>query len=112
MNSMLTRIFGDKTQWRAMDARAHALPRDFRIVYGEVKSFLWRFATGDGRDVLARLEEVLALFETSAAQGVDVRDVTGEDVATFALGRLQGPRSVLDEWRATLNDDVTRKLPR
>jgi DNA-binding ferritin-like protein (Dps family) len=34
MNSFLTKILGDKREWKAMEARANALPRDYRIVYG------------------------------------------------------------------------------
>lgn len=93
-----------------MQARANALPRDYRIVYGEVKAYLWRFATGDGLDTVAVLGEVLGLFETGAAQGQSVLDVTGEDVAGFCDERLRGTTSYLDKWRASLNSDVARKL--
>ena len=110
MSSFLTRALGDKRAWKAMEARANALPRDHRIVYGEVKSHVWKFTSGDGRDVIALLEEVLGLFEASAARGEGVREVTGEDVAAFCQDRLRGATSYLDEWRATLNRDVARKL--
>ena len=32
----------------AMEARAPALPPDYRVVYGEMKSYMWRFTSGDG----------------------------------------------------------------
>jgi DNA-binding ferritin-like protein (Dps family) len=34
MTNLLTKILGDKKEWKAMEARANALPRDYRIVYG------------------------------------------------------------------------------
>lgn len=110
MNNLLTRILGDKKEWRAMEARANDLPRDYRVVYDEMKSYLWRFTSGDGMDIVAVLKDVLALFETSAAEGRGVLDVTGEDVAAFCDERLRGTSSYQDRWRVSLNRDVARKL--
>jgi DNA-binding ferritin-like protein (Dps family) len=110
MSNLIAKIIGDKKEWKAMEARANALPRDYRIVYGEMKSYMWRFTAGDGMDIVAVLREVLELFETSAAHGENVLDVTGEDVAAFCHERLRGTTSYLDKWRASLNRDVARKL--
>ncbi len=86
------------------------LPRDFRIVCGEMTSNLWKFATGDGTEIIAALEQVLGLFETGATQGKSVTYVTGEDVAAFCHQRLRSTTSYLDKWRASLNRDVANKL--
>jgi len=110
MTNLLTKILGDKKEWKAMEARANVLPRDFRLVYGEMKSYMWRFTAGDGMDIVAILKDVLGLFETSAAQGKSVLDVTGEDVAAFCDERLRGTRSYFDQWRGLLNRDVAKKL--
>ena len=90
-----------------MEARAAALPRDYRIVYGEIKQYM--FTSGDGRDTLTVLKDILDLFEISAAEGKDALHVTGEDVAAFCDERLRGT-SVMDKWRASLNRDVAKKL--
>jgi len=110
MNNFLNRIIGDKKEWKAMEARANALPRDYRIVYGEMKSYMWRFTSGDGMDIVAVLKDVLGLFETSAAKGKSVLDVTGEDVAAFCDERLRDTASYQDKWRSSLNRDVAMKL--
>ncbi len=110
MSNLLTKILGDKKEWKAMEARANALPRDYRMVYGEMKSYLWRFTTGDGMDTVALLKEVLGLFETGVAEGKSVLEVTGKDVAAFCDERLRGTRSYLNRWRASLNRDVAKKL--
>jgi DNA-binding ferritin-like protein (Dps family) len=110
MSNLLTKILGDKKEWKAMEARANALPRDHQIVYGEMKSYMWRFTAGDGMDVVAILKDVLGLFETNAAQGNRVRDVTGKDVAAFCDERLRGTTSYLDNWRTSLNRNVATKL--
>jgi len=106
-----TKVIGEKKAWRSMEARADALPRDYRIVYGEIKQYSFKFTSGDGMDTLAVLKDILDLFETSAAQGKHALDVTGEDVAAFCDERLRGT-SFMDTWRASLNRDVARKLGR
>jgi DNA-binding ferritin-like protein (Dps family) len=35
MSDVLTEILGDKKEWTAMEARANALPRDYRVVSGK-----------------------------------------------------------------------------
>lgn len=109
MSSFLTKILGDKKEWKAMEARASALPRGYQVVYGEVKSYMWRFTSGDGMATIAILEEVLGPFETGAAQGKNVVDLIGEDVAGFCDERLRGT-TYLDKWRASFNRDVAAKL--
>ena len=110
MSNFLTKILGDKKEWKAMEARANALPRDYRVVYGEMRSCMWRFTAGDGMDIVAILKQVLGLFETCAAQGKSVLDVTGEDVAAFCDERLRSTASYPDKWRASVNRDVAEKL--
>ncbi len=110
MSNFLTKIIGDKKEWKAMEARANLLPRDYRIVYGQMKSYMWRFTAGDGLDIVAILKDVLELFETSAARGDRVLDVTGDDVAAFCDERLRGIESFADKWRASLNRDVAKQL--
>ena len=110
MNNLLTKIIGDKKEWKAMEARARTLPRDYRVVYGEMKSYMWRFTSGDGMDVVAVLKDVLELFETSAAEGRYVLDVTGRDVAAFCDERLRGVTTYADTWRSTLNREVAAQV--
>jgi DNA-binding ferritin-like protein (Dps family) len=48
MSNFLTKILGDKNEWKSMEARADALPRDYRIVYAEIMPYMWKFTSGDG----------------------------------------------------------------
>ena len=112
MSNFWTKVTGEKKEWRSMEARADALPRDYRIMHAEIKHYLFRFSTGDGLGTMAVLKDVLALFETSAAEGKRVLDVTGEDVAAFCDHR-QHPApsySYVDKRRAKLNRDVAKRL--
>jgi DNA-binding ferritin-like protein (Dps family) len=113
MSKLLTKLIGDKKEWKRMEARANALPRDYRIVYGEMKSYMWRFTASDGMDIVAILAGVLADFEAAAADGKRVLEVTGEDVAAYCDARLGDANlyhRYLEKWRNTLNQDVKKQL--
>jgi DNA-binding ferritin-like protein (Dps family) len=110
MASFLKKILGPKQEWRAMEARAKALPEDYRVVYDEIKQYLWKFTAGDGMDVIAVLKDLLGLFETAAADGRRVLEVTGEDVAAFCDELLKNTSTYTANWREALNRDVQKKL--
>ena len=110
MENFLTRILGDKKEWKRMEARADALPGDYRIVYGEIKKYLWRFTAGDGMDIVAILKDLLDLFETGAADGKHALDVTGQDVAGFCDELLRGAKTYTEKWHDELNRNVMDKL--
>ena len=110
MENFLTRILGDKKDWKRMEARADALPADYRIVYGEIKKYLWRFTSGDGMDIIAILKDLLDLFETGAADGKHALDVTGQDVAGFCDELLRGAKTYTEKWHDELNRNVMDKL--
>jgi len=113
MTSLLGKLIGDRKEWKRMEARANALPRDYRIVYGEMKSYMWRFTAGDGMDIVAVLADVLADFESAAADGNPVLEVTGDDVAAYCDARLAGAEPYapyLEKWRTSLNAKVKKQL--
>ncbi|MFJ9391186.1 DUF1048 domain-containing protein [Nocardioides sp. NPDC101246] len=110
MNNLLSRLVGDKKDWKRMEARAAELPADYRTVYGEMKNYMWRFTAGDGMDIVEALRDVLDLFETEAAAGRNVIEVTGPDLAAFCDARLPEQH---DAYRAKLRanlNEVAQKL--
>ena len=90
MPNVLARMIGDRKDWKRMEARANVLPRDYRVVYGEMKSYMWRFTASDGMDIVAILADVLADFEVAASHGKPALEVTGDDVAAYCDARLGG----------------------
>jgi DNA-binding ferritin-like protein (Dps family) len=110
VTSFLKKILGPKQEWRAMEARAKALPPDYRVVYDEIKPYLWKFTAGNGMDIIAILKDLLGLFETAAADGRRVLEVTGDDVAAFCDELLQNAQTYTANWREELNRDVKNKL--
>ncbi|MFD7075861.1 DUF1048 domain-containing protein [Nocardioides sp. NPDC059952] len=110
MNNLLARLVGDKKDWKRMEARAAELPADYRTVYGEMKDYMWRFTAGDGMDIVAILRDVLDQFETEAAAGRSVIEVTGPDLAAFCDARLPEQQDAYrNKPRANLNE-VAQKL--
>ncbi|MEO9139272.1 MAG: DUF1048 domain-containing protein [Jatrophihabitans sp.] len=110
MTNFLTTLIGDKQAWKAMEARANALPRDYRIVYGEIKAYLWKITTGDGMHTIAALDTIIRAFEAGASRRETVLHVTGENVAAFCDARMGDARTYLDRWRDALNADVAIRL--
>lgn len=80
LDSFIKLVIGDldeKKEYRQMMNRVKALPEDYRYVYEKIQKYMWIF--GDGFDT----GDLLELFEGGAAEGKQVLDITGEDVAVF-----------------------------
>lgn len=110
MTQFLKKLLGDKQDWKRMEARAQSLPSDYQLVYTELQQYMWRFTAGDGMDIIAILKNVLDLFETGAAEGRRVLDLTGPDVASFCDELLRNANTYTEHWREELNRTVATKL--
>lgn len=110
MSTLRPQIRADNKEPKAMPAQATALPRDYQIVYEAMKSHLCQCSAGDGMDIVAILNALLALFEASAAASQHVPPATAEEVATFCDQRLRATTSYLHTWQASLNREVTTTL--
>lgn len=110
MRDLLTKLIGEKKEWRLMEARAAALPEDHRVMYAEIKKYVFNLAGGDGRSIVALLEGLLDLFETGAADGRRALEITGDDVAGFCDELLRNARTYTQDWREKLNRTVHEKL--
>jgi DNA-binding ferritin-like protein (Dps family) len=73
---------------------------------------MFKFASGHeaGMDMIPIFEDLLDLFEDGAANGKRVLEVTGDDVAAFCDGLLQGARTYTEDWKQSLNKDIKKKL--
>lgn len=107
MDYFLKKIIGDKKEWKAMEARAKALPRDYRVVYDEIKQYVWKSSGLGAIDIFRGL---LDLFEEGAANGKRVLEITGDDVAAFCDELLRGEKTYTENWRETLNHKIAKKL--
>lgn len=106
MNDLLKKIIGDKKEWKAMEARAKALPKDYRVVYEQIKRYIWK----RGQNSVDVFEGLLDLFEEGVANDKSVLEITGKDVAAFCDELTPGAKTYADKWHDELNKDITKKL--
>jgi len=101
-------------EWRAFEARAEALPDEYRLAWAQIKANLMPHGDFTGRNLSPIIDGVLGLLETNAADGQSVDETLGDDVPAFraALAGDDGAKDYRDRWREQLNRNVARKLSR
>ncbi|MFH9418608.1 DUF1048 domain-containing protein [Streptomyces rochei] len=100
--------------WKAFEARAEALPEDYRAAWEQIKAHLFPHGGFAGRNLTPIFDAALGLLEETAADGLSVQEVLGDDIPGFcvALAGGEGARTYRDRWREQLNRNVARKLSR
>jgi len=106
MNDFLKKIIGDKKDWKEMESRAKTLPKDYQVVYDEIKHYMWKRGQASA-DIFKGL---LDLFEEGAANGRSALEITGDDVAAFCDELSPGAKTYADRWREDLNHGIAKKL--
>lgn len=71
---------GDKRRWWQYKARAKQLPEPYRTAVDAFERYLMYFGSGGG---VALFEDLIDLFEQSAADRTPIREVVGEDPVEF-----------------------------
>jgi DNA-binding ferritin-like protein (Dps family) len=101
-------------EWKAFEARAEALPADYRAAWEQMKVQLFSYSSFTGRNLMPIFDGVLELLEETAADGQGIHGVLGDDIEGFcaALAGGEGSRNYRDRWRTQLNRNVARKLRR
>lgn len=109
----LKNIKKDKAEYRAYLARIEALPDDYKFVYSKITNYMWGLSGGgDGYDMIKLQADLLELFESGAANGKNVLQITGEDVAAFADELLKSVKTYTENWRDKLNREVKKQVTR
>jgi DNA-binding ferritin-like protein (Dps family) len=106
----LKKMFAVKREYRRKMARVKALPEDYQYVFKKIQSHLWMFAAGAGYDMLKVQYDLIELFESGAANGKPVLEITGEDVAAFCEELLRSAHTYTENWREALNRDIRKKF--
>jgi DNA-binding ferritin-like protein (Dps family) len=113
MNLWETMTGSDLTrEWKALEARAGALPADYQAAWDQIKVHLLPYGGFTGRNLMPILDGALELLEETAADGQSIHQVLGDDIQGFcaALAVGEKARSYRDRWRDQLNRKVARKL--
>lgn len=110
MIKRIQKMIADKKEYKEQMARIEAMPEDYRFVFEKMQGYMWSFAGGDGSDMLITQQELIELFETSAAEGKHVLEVTGEDVAGFCDEFIRDTKKWTDNYREKLNRNLLNKF--
>lgn len=112
MFRLIKKMIRDKKEYKKQMAKVEALPEDYRFVFKKIQGYMWRYAGGDGSDMLTTQYELIELFEVSAADGKHVLDVTGDDVVGFCDEFIRDTKKWTDNYRNKLNRDMKNKFGR
>jgi DNA-binding ferritin-like protein (Dps family) len=73
-----------KRRYRQYKARVETLPEGYRTAVDALQRYSYYFGHGTAEGGLSMLEDLVDLFEQSAASGTPIREVVGEDPVEFA----------------------------
>ena len=83
MNKFLANVVGEKRQWRQHKARTRQLPASYRTAVEALERY-WNYCgTGGDGAASSMFEDLVDLFEQSAANGTPIREIVGEDPVEF-----------------------------
>jgi DNA-binding ferritin-like protein (Dps family) len=106
----IKKMIEGKREYKQQMARVETLPKDYQYVFKKIQGHMWKFAAGAGYDTLKIHYDLIDLFETGAAEGKDVLEITGADVAAFCDELLRSASTYTENWREALNRDIQKKL--
>ncbi len=109
MLNKIYKVHQDKKIYRKQMEKLKALPQDYQFVFDKMSDYILSFAGGDGMDTLETQYKLIDLFTEAAADGLEVLDVTGKDVAGFCDELIRGNKSWLDSPRKRLNNFIRRQ---
>ncbi|WP_330256139.1 DUF1048 domain-containing protein [Nocardia sp. NBC_00565] len=98
---------GDKRRWWQYKARAKQLPESYRTAVDACERYLNYFGSGGG---VSLFEDLVDLFEQSAADRTPIRAVVGEDPVEFieAFARNYQEESWINRERERLISAIDR----
>ena len=78
-----------KRRYRQYKARTERLPASYHTAIDALERYMEFFGPGKGDSLLSMLEDLVDLFEQSAANGTPIREIVGEDPVEFAEAFLR-----------------------
>ncbi|QJX76283.1 DUF1048 domain-containing protein [Priestia megaterium] len=110
MLEIFKKMISDKKEYKMMMARVEALPEDYQFVFKKIQNYMWNFSSGNGMDMLHIQYELIDLFEAGAAEGRQVLEITGDDVASFADELVANAKTYMVKYREDLNQSIKERL--
>ena len=82
-SGFISKVIGPKRRWRAYQARVKELPENYRTAVEAIELDLMHFVPIDGDSVASEFEDLVDLFEQSAADRTPIREIVGDDPVEF-----------------------------
>jgi DNA-binding ferritin-like protein (Dps family) len=100
-----------RVKLKEVKERVKVLPRDYQVVFKEITTYLWQFASNDAGVVNMQVD-ILDMFETGVQQGKEVLDIVGSDVIGFCDGLLETipEHTWMGKMKAAMNQSILKKL--
>jgi DNA-binding ferritin-like protein (Dps family) len=103
ISTFISKVIGEKGQWREYKARVRQLPASYRTTVDALERYLKYFGTGGGGTAI--YGDLIDLFEQSAANGTPIREIVGEDpvefIETFVRNYPKGQWIIRERERLT-----------
>ena len=84
MTGFIAKVIGGKRQWREHRARTRQLPASYRTAVEALERYMMYCGPGgDGAEAASMFDDLIDLFEQSAANRTPIREIVGEDPVEF-----------------------------
>lgn len=103
-------MINGKKEWRAHMARVKALPKDYQIVYKELRKYLFKVGPVELSEGTGLLSGIVDLFEEGAAMGKGVLEVTGSDVAAFCDDLIKDSKTYADLYQESTQQAMNKAM--
>lgn len=100
------KIMEGKREWKRQMARVKALGDDYEYVYSKIMHYLFSYGIGDEKIFF----DLIELFESGAAEGKRVLEITGDDVADFCDELIKDAKTYTEKWRQDMNRDILKRI--
>ncbi|MFV0557289.1 MAG: DUF1048 domain-containing protein [Enterococcus sp.] len=106
----IKKAFEGKAKWRALQKRAHSLPKDYVTVYQEIQKYYFKVGPVGLTEDFEVLTQIIELFEGGVQQGKRVLEITSTDVAAFADGMIAGTPTLADSVQKQVDESVAKAV--
>lgn len=117
LNSIIKLIIGDleqKKAYKQFKKRVDALPKDYRYAFRKIQHYMYCVGPTDADSTMFNdwtiFQNMVDLFESSAAEGKQVLDVIGNDVGEFCDEFMRASVSDRETRRQKLNKEIMEKF--
>lgn len=99
---------GDKREYKNMMKRLDNLPKEYKFAFKKIQNYI--YTVGNFNGDMTIFEELIDLFEVSAADGRQVLDVIGNDVSKFSDEFISASNTNFETIREKLNKDIMERF--